>query len=89
MTLPIAIIPQLAAMKPEQRIHVLGSHGQLWTEYIADRDYLDYMGFPRICALSEVLWLNAEKKHYAGFLERLRLHRERLTALGVNAHPRP
>jgi len=81
--------PIPAAMSPDQRVHVLGSQGQLWTEYIADMSHLDYMGFPRICALAEVLWLEAEKKNYAGFLGRLRLHRDRLAAMGVNAHPRP
>jgi hexosaminidase len=54
-----------------------------------DMSTVEYMGFPRICALAEVLWLDAEKRNYAGFLARLRLHRDRLAALGVNAHPRP
>ena len=81
--------PIPAAMKPEQRARVLGSQGQLWTEYMADMNTVEHMGFPRICALAEVLWLDAEKKNYASFLARLTLHRERLAALGVNAHPRP
>ena len=81
--------PIPAAMKPDQRVHVLGSQGQLWTEYMADMAAVEYMGYPRICALAEVLWLAAEKKNYSGFLGRLRLHRDRLAALGVNAHPRP
>jgi hexosaminidase len=81
--------PIPAAMQPEQRARVLGSQGQLWTEYIPDMSQLEYMGFPRISALSEVLWLDAEKKNYADFLSRLRLHRDRFAALGVNAHPQP
>lgn len=76
-------------MKPEHRRHVLGCQGQLWTEYIPDVPKLDYMGFPRICALSEVLWLDSARKSYAGFLERLKQHRRRLAVMGVNAHPRP
>jgi hexosaminidase len=81
--------PIPAAMKPVQRVHVLGSQGQLWTEYMAGMKHVEYMGFPRICALAEVLWLDAEKKNYADFLGRLGIHRGRLAALGVNAHPRP
>jgi len=77
------------ALKAHEHCHVLGSQGQLWTEHIATRDHLDYMGFPRICALAEVLWLDAGKKNYKGFLQRLAYHRRRLTVLGVNAHPRP
>jgi hexosaminidase len=81
--------PIPVAMKPEHRAHVLGSQGQLWTEYMADMSSVEYMAFPRICALAEVLWLDAEKKNYADFLTRLHHHRERLAVLGVNAHPRP
>jgi len=81
--------PIPAAMNPEQRSRVLGSQGQLWTEYIATMDQVEYMGFPRICALAEVLWLDAEKKNYTGFLRRLRLHRHRLASLDIKAHSRP
>ena len=81
--------PIPAALKSEQRAHVLGSQGQLWTEYMASMSSVEYMAFPRICALAEVLWLDAEKKNYADFLKRLDHHRERLAILRVNAHPRP
>ena len=40
---------------PEAARRVLGGQGQLWTEYIATRDRLDYMAYPRAIALSEVL----------------------------------
>lgn len=81
--------PIPAALKPEHRARILGSQGQLWTEHMADMDHVYYMGYPRICALAEVLWLDAPGKNYAGFLERLHHHRPRLAALGVKAHPRP
>ncbi len=81
--------PIPADLPPELTHHVLGGQGQLWSEYIPTRSHLDYMGFPRICALSEVLWLSAPKKNYTDFLNRLTMHRLRLAALGVNAHPRP
>ncbi len=52
-------------------------------------EHLEYMGFPRICAMAEIFWLEADQKKYTDFLERLHAHRQRLTVLGVNAHPRP
>ncbi len=73
----------------ENRHHILGGQGQLWTEYMPTMDHVEYMGFPRICALSEVLWLETERKDYPDFLQRLTSHRNRLNALWVNAHPRP
>lgn len=77
------------AMKAEDHQYVLGSQGQLWTEYMPVMSHVEYMGFPRICALSEVLWLEPEKKDYQDFLRRLEGFRERLDALDVKAHPQP
>jgi hexosaminidase len=81
--------PIPAALPADGRRHVLGAQGQLWSEYIPDEKTLDYMAFPRVCALAEVLWLPRERKDYRDFLARLPHHRERLAALGVNAHPLP
>lgn len=78
-----------AALTEDQKQYILGSQGQLWTEYIPDMKILEYRSFPRLCALSEVLWVNEEKKNYSSFLERLKTHRMRLELLKVNAHPRP
>lgn len=71
-------------LSPEQAKHVLGSQGQLWTEYIPDPKRLEYMAFPRACALSEVLWSPAKEKDYKGFLIRLSEHLKRLDVLDVN-----
>ncbi len=76
-------------LEPEFHPRILGAQGQLWTEYIATRDHLDYMTFPRACALAEVLWLSSRRERFLPFRHRLDFHRGRLTALGVNAHPRP
>ena len=78
--------PMPEALSEKHRQHVLGGQGQIWTEYIPTMDHVEYMGFPRICALAEVLWLEQESKDYADFRQRLQSHRERLDYLGVNAH---
>jgi len=33
--------------------HVRGAQVQLWSEYIATREHLDYMAFPRTAAFAE------------------------------------
>ena len=76
-------------MPEEKRHHILDSQGQLWTEYMPTMSQVEYMGFPRIRALSEVVWLNPGKKDYQDFLKHLEIHRNRLIILGVNAHPEP
>lgn len=69
---------------PDREHHVLGAQGQIWTEYIATRDHIDYMAYPRYCALAEVVWSPREGKDYQDFLTRLRdSHYGRLSALGV------
>ena len=79
--------PLPEGLAKDKQKYIMGAQGQLWTEYIATRDHLNYMAFPRVCALAEVLWLNAEQKDYKDFVERLDCHRKRLKILKVNVHP--
>jgi hexosaminidase len=79
--------PIPAALAAEQAHHVLGTQGQLWTEYMPTPAHVEYMAFPRLCALAETAWTPAAAKDYADFLGRLPLHLERLRRLGVNFRP--
>ena len=63
--------------------HIIGIQGQLWTEYIASPSRLEYMAFPRVCALAEVAWSPAEGRDYANFRQRLARHLKRLDAQDV------
>ncbi|MEO9180746.1 MAG: family 20 glycosylhydrolase, partial [Acidimicrobiales bacterium] len=65
--------------------HVRGAQVQLWTEYIATRDHLDYMAFPRIVAFSEVVWGTATSEEQ--FRPRLTSHLHRLEVMGVRYRP--
>jgi len=78
------IIPE--EMPEDQKKFVMGSQGQMWTEYIPDFKHLEYMAFPRVCALSEVLWTREEKKDYPSFEKRLERHKTVLDNLRVNYH---
>ena len=68
----------------EHAKHVLGAQGQLWTEYIPNPKKAEYMGFPRYCALAELVWTKPEHKDYSDFVERLKAHLKRLDILDVN-----
>ncbi len=70
-------------LTPEEAQHVLGAQGQLWTEYMPNVEKLEFMAFPRMCALSEVVW-SKNRESYADFVARLRVHLQRLDLLGVN-----
>lgn len=68
----------------EQAKYVLGAQGNLWTEYIKTPDKAEYMVFPRLLALSEVVWSPLESKNFADFKRRLPHHFARLDAQKVN-----
>uniref|UniRef100_A0A7S4K3H5 Beta-hexosaminidase n=1 Tax=Odontella aurita TaxID=265563 RepID=A0A7S4K3H5_9STRA len=71
-------------MESDKIRHVLGAQGQLWTEYMPNPKHVEYMAFPRMSALCEVLWTPKEGKDYSDFLARLRGHLRRLDVLDVN-----
>ena len=78
--------PVPAALTDAEARHVLGSQGQVWTEYIPDPKRVEYMAFPRACALAEVLWTPKAGRDFADFTARLSTHLERLRVLDVNYH---
>ena len=80
----------VAAGWPEQgRRHLIGTQFQLWTEYISDRRALEYMAFPRACALAEVAWSGgpAQRPAAPDWPGRLAAQLRRLDAAGVGYRP--
>lgn len=61
-------------MEPGTEHHILGAQCNLWTEYIATPEHLEYMLLPRMLGLSEVAWTKPELKDYDTFLEGVREH---------------
>ena len=72
------------ALTPGQANHVLGAQGNLWTCFTHTEDLLDLMTWPRACALSEICWSPRARRDLDDFMERMKVHRDRLDALGVN-----
>lgn len=75
--------PIPSSLSADEGKRVLGAQGELWTEYMKTPAMVEYMAFPRVCALSEVVWSPAHKD-YADFLERMKTHTQRLDVLKVN-----
>lgn len=63
---------------------ILGAQGNVWTEYMPNADHVEYMTFPRLCALAEVLWSPRETRSWEDFIARLDGHLRRLDQIGVN-----
>jgi hexosaminidase len=79
--------PIPAAMTSDEAKHVLGAQAQIWTEYIPTPKQVEYMAFPRLSALSEVLWSPKDSRNYADFQRRLEILKQRFEILGVNFRP--
>lgn len=76
-----------AGIAPEKQHLQLGVQGQLWSEYIADANKLEYMAYPRASAVAETAWTPAALKDYPDFRQRLATHTLRLKYLGLNFRP--
>ncbi len=59
--------PIPAVLTDAQAKYVLGAQGNVWTEYMAYPSKVEYMIFPRLSALSEVLWSPKAIKSWEGF----------------------
>jgi hexosaminidase len=68
----------------EEAIYVLGAQGNVWTEYITNPAKLEYMVFPRMGALAEVLWSPKDKRNWPDFERRLPRLLERYKSWGAN-----
>jgi hexosaminidase len=76
--------PVPPVLNEQQKKHVLGAQGNVWTEYMASPRKVEYMIFPRLSALSEVLWTPAASKNWNDFEKRLGVQFKRYDLWGVN-----
>ncbi len=51
--------------------YVLGAQANVWTEYMGNEKKVEYMIFPRMAALSEILWSSKEDRNWESFEKRL------------------
>lgn len=54
-------------MTKDQKSHILGVQANMWTEYVATPEHLEYMILPREAALCEVQWCQSERKDWERF----------------------
>ncbi|WP_264524171.1 beta-N-acetylhexosaminidase [Flavobacterium sp. N502536] len=76
--------PVVATMTPQEANHVLGGQANLWAEFITNPKASEYMIFPRLAALSEVLWSSKENRNWNNFTSRLPSLLKRYDFLGIN-----
>lgn len=75
-------IPEV--LSKDKQAHVLGTQGNVWTEYTYTPELIEWQNYPRILAVSEVAWSAKEKKDYKDFERRLDNQRVRLDMHNIN-----
>ena len=70
----------------EEKFHknILGLEACLWTEYVKNKDKLEWQTFPRLIAVAETGWTPKNKRNYESFLSRLERFLSLLSTLDVN-----
>ena len=58
-------------LNEEEAKYILGPQVNLWTEYVGYPDHAMYMLLPRLDAISEVQWMQPDKKDLEAFKTRL------------------
>lgn len=54
--------------------YILGAQANLWTEYIDTTSQVEYMLFPRLTAIAEVVWGTSKPENYKAFEDRVVHH---------------
>ena len=80
--------PTPAVLTADERRHLLGLQGNLWTEHIPTTDDADRMLWPRAAIVAELAWSNP-KKDWPSFSTRLAadIRRSEQLRLGYNSTP--
>lgn len=71
-------------LNAEQAKYVLGAQGNVWTEYMENPAKVEYMIFPRLSALSEVLWSPKKTKNWPDFQIKIETQKKRYDMWGAN-----
>jgi hexosaminidase len=76
--------PTPAELSVSDQKYILGAQGNVWTEYIPTPEQVEYMAFPRMIALAEVVWSPKEQRDYHEFRDRLLRHLALLDNIKIN-----
>lgn len=76
--------PYLPELTEAEAKHVIGMQANVWTEYISNIGYAEYMTYPRALALAEIAWSPRKPKDYPEFKKRLTAHLPAMDAMKIN-----
>lgn len=71
-------------LNEQEAKYILGAQGNVWTEYMSNPSKVEYMIFPRLSALSEVLWSPKANKNWPIFQAKMETMMQRYKIWGTN-----
>ncbi len=79
--------PLSKELTADQQKYILGAQANVWTEYMTNTKKIEYMIFPRIAALSEILWTPKRFQAWDFFEKRLMPQLKRYEAMNIGYCP--
>ncbi|WP_332737652.1 glycoside hydrolase family 20 protein [Flavihumibacter sp.] len=76
--------PLPAELPADKHSYIWGAQGNVWTEYMKNPSKVEYMIFPRLSALSEVLWSPKEKRSWDAFEKKIPFLIDLYKLIGTN-----
>ncbi|HJV78293.1 MAG TPA: glycoside hydrolase family 20 protein [Paludibacter sp.] len=77
--------PVPAELSDDEAKHVLGAQANVWTEYMPATESVEYMVFPRLSAMAEVLWSAKNNRNWDSFRNRMPSQFKRYEQLDIKA----
>jgi hexosaminidase len=75
--------PVPAELTAIEEKHVLGAQANIWSEYMPTSESVEYMAYPRVSAMSEVVWGSKENRDWDNFRSRMSTDFERYNRLNI------
>jgi hexosaminidase len=63
--------PVDSSLTPGEAKYIIGAHGTAWAEYLENEAKVEYMVFPRMSALAEVVWSPKQARNWKDFVARM------------------
>jgi hexosaminidase len=87
--IPLAYSYELTEPTEADASHILGALVPMWTHIARNEDAIERQIYPRLVAMAEVVWSPNDSKDWCKFVNRLKVHCERLDTLGVKFYRDP
>ncbi|MDD4992328.1 MAG: family 20 glycosylhydrolase [Paludibacter sp.] len=75
--------PVPTELTDDEAKHILGAQANMWAEYMPTSERVEYMAYPRVSAMAEVLWSSKKMRNWELFAQRMPKEFERYNQLGI------